>query len=434
MRNMKITTKLGVSFCIMSAVAVILGVISIFGLTNMSGAADDMYANKAKPLGDLTTATEYFQRLRVQVRNAIIYTGDTEQLKIVDSEMNDRITQFETSMANYKPSIVTDTGNQLFSDIMDQYNNTFKPGILRVLDDAKKGVDAEDLLKDMALTTEAANVIANDMASLVQARMDVMSNADDENKSLGNIMLMWTIIYMAVALIVSTLLSLYIPLSISKPVKFIKDILLNIGTKGDLAFTDDERRTIEKYASYKDETGESIAMLLTTVQRLNIVGSKLKAVADGDLTAEIDLLSDRDTMGISLQKMVSGLNELFKEINTSSVQVSSGSKQISDGAQVLAQGSSEQAAAVEQLTSSMSEMAEQIKENADTANRASALADTIKQNAEKGSLQMDEMMAAVKGINEASLSINKVIKVIDDIAFQTNILALNAAVEAARAG
>jgi len=111
-----------------------------------------------------------------------------------------------------------------------------------------------------------------------------------------------------------------------------------------------------------------------------------------------------------------------------------GSKQVADGAQSLAQGSTEQAASIEQLSSSIAEIAEKTKVNAATTDRTSKLSAKIKENAEKGSRQMDDMIKAVKEINEASHSISKIIKTIDDIAFQTNILALNAAVEAARAG
>ncbi|MCL2665352.1 MAG: methyl-accepting chemotaxis protein, partial [Defluviitaleaceae bacterium] len=89
---------------------------------------------------------------------------------------------------------------------------------------------------------------------------------------------------------------------------------------------------------------------------------------------------------------------------------------------------------VEQLSSAMSTVATKTKENAEKAETAALLADTIKSNAEKGSRQMSEMVDAVKDINQSSQKINNVIKIIDDIAFQTNILALNASVEAARAG
>jgi methyl-accepting chemotaxis protein len=132
--------------------------------------------------------------------------------------------------------------------------------------------------------------------------------------------------------------------------------------------------------------------------------------------------------------MLENLNEMFSEINASASQVSTGSQQIANGAQSLAQGSTEQAAASQQLSSSISEVAASINEAASLAKNAADLAANIQGKAEHGSEQMSAMMEAVREINDASQNISKVIKVIDDIAFQTNILALNAAVEAARAG
>jgi len=125
---------------------------------------------------------------------------------------------------------------------------------------------------------------------------------------------------------------------------------------------------------------------------------------------------------------------MFGEINSSSSQVYSASGQIADGAQSLAQSSTEQAASVEELSSSIHDMSAQIKDTSTMTEKCANLSQDIKNKAEKGSSQMDELMQAVQGITDASTQIEKVIKVIDDIAFQTNILALNAAVEAARAG
>ena|GEM_PF-494909 len=221
---------------------------------------------------------------------------------------------------------------------------------------------------------------------------------------------------------------------IVNPLTVLAAFMQKAGEAGDLILSPEDEATIRKFSGSHDEIGQCIGSTAKFVGRMMDIDKSLEAIADGDLTADIELLSDRDTLGISLHKVNENLNEMFREINDVSLQVSSGAKQIADGAQSLAQGATEQASTIEDLSNAISGITGMTKTNADTAGKTASLADEIKNNAEKGSRQMDEMIEAVREINAASQSINKVIKTIDDIAFQTNILALNAAVEAARAG
>ncbi len=176
---------------------------------------------------------------------------------------------------------------------------------------------------------------------------------------------------------------------------------------------------------------DSYQGLIESTQKSSEIAEK---IAEGNLDLDVKLRSERDVLGKSFKDLVDGNNRLLSGIRESSFQLTAGAEQVASASQALAQGSTEQASSIEEITASMEDIAKKTNNNASLANNVDQLVQKMVGDAQRGNDQMNNVVGAMEAISASSHSISKVIKTIDDIAFQTNILALNATVEAARAG
>ena len=193
---------------------------------------------------------------------------------------------------------------------------------------------------------------------------------------------------------------------------------------------------------YQDEIGQIAKSMEKVVERIRSIiqdlAGKLEQIAKGNFSFEFwntQLYNgEYEPLLTSLYDILDDLNVTMGEIQNSSHMVNSSAMQVSGSAQSLSQGATEQASSIEELSATMNDISIKIKETAEMSQHASGLSKETGSAVGTSNQKMNEMSRAMQDITEKSQEISKIIKTIDDIAFQTNILSLNAAIEAARAG
>jgi methyl-accepting chemotaxis protein len=222
----------------------------------------------------------------------------------------------------------------------------------------------------------------------------------------------------------------YIPITIN--IRHFIMPIRQLANEADRLALGDVNMEIEKNRT--DEIGVLQHSLGNVVAASRAQAGLIERIAAGDLTGVYSPRSGEDMVGHSLVRMLQGNNEAMSGVKTVAEQAADSAAQLAQASQTLAQGATEQTATLQSLSEDVSQIAWQVTDSAERSKKAAALSQQILENARTGSGKMSQMLDAVREISDTSKNISKVIKVIDDIAFQTNILALNAAVEAARAG
>lgn len=428
MKNLKIRTKLLATFMLVIILFIGTVAIAIYGLQANANKYSEFYNVEYKVTNNIMSMR---RGLQIIVKNLAFITIESDESKkgSYQDELQTELTALEENAYWLFENFTGD------SQLLDSFSDSIQKA-MELQENIITTSKTDNLEAQRILLEEYQPLVQEAVNTLIQISAVEEKTAEDNFLSTVDMqeLLVAAQVGMAVvALIITILLSTYLTRSITKPLRQLEaaaDKIVNGNFDISVTYeSKDELGSLTK--SFKNMT-----FILETV--ISDASRLLSEMADGNFdvrtNAEERYVGSLQSLLLSIRKLNKDLSITLGQINQSADQVASGSGQVSNGAQALAQGATEQAASVEELASTITNISYQVKSTADNAMEARSKSNTAGGEAEICNNQMHDMMDAMEEIARSSNEISKIIKTIEDIAFQTNILALNAAVEAARAG
>ncbi|MBQ7681099.1 MAG: MCP four helix bundle domain-containing protein [Oscillibacter sp.] len=428
-KNLEIQARLVVSFLIVVALMVVTGIVSSVMLSRVGNTLENFHDTSYQTVVNSWKGKRALSALRA---NLLQTTVEADPI-LSSNYIAEARAEFQTFQEAISALEHTYTGDKANLTRLDTLVQQVTPMINNLYVYAERG----DLDNGYAYLRDTYQPVANELRDMFDAIGVEADNRATEKVSAGGTAATISNVTVAVMIVISGVVSVFLALSIAKsittPVDEMQAVTLAV-SKGDF-------ESVIQYSG-KDALGhlaDNMRNLTATIKEIiTDIEMQLKAMGEGNFNIrsrnEDMYLGSFSRIQEAMTKLSRAVSETMAQIDISADQVNSGGEQISSSAQAMAQGASQQAASVSELAQTISGISHAVDETALHAQNAKVDNQAAHDQIEVCSRHMADLMGAMKAIEVKSLEISKVIKTIEDIAFQTNILALNAAVEAARAG